>query len=111
MAVIDARELSVDALVSELLGSDVPVVVRSWQDSGSFGHILDEHCDVPIDVILEGGRYRAESTTEEPMTSDLLGETSSCALQQPHGRNQTSYLETYHPGAAPKWSAHARRGT
>jgi hypothetical protein len=67
MAVIDARELSEDALVSVLLGSDVPVVVRSWQDSSSFGHILDEHGDVPIDVILEGGRYRGESTTEEPM--------------------------------------------
>ena len=47
------------------------------------------------------------------MTSDNLGETSHhiplpVPFIKPRGRNQTSYLETYHPGVAPRDGPPAR---
>jgi len=73
---LDARALGAEALAQALVDATGPVVVEgamdSWRDRGpttcwNYPRLVGTHGELPIKVILEGGRYRGEATEEVEM--------------------------------------------
>ena len=72
---IDAHTVSAQSLQMSLVSAEAPVVVTNaipkWRENSErcwdYTGLLGAHASLPIKVIVDGGRYRGEPTTEQEM--------------------------------------------
>lgn len=83
MRVVAANELSEGTLAQALLEADAPIVIRSGGGVPvkAYESLLEEHTDVPVEVIVEGGTYRGEATKQVEMrTGDYFASIRNRSL-------------------------------